>query len=191
MNERDKLTLPDAIDRAFDDSEPTWITLPGSDLDPSSRFRGALDQFDAGPTPAGVAASAWLRDRALTQHEISRTRLYIAGGRISGYYSLCNSSFEISSRKRRSLLRVETTIRTLPASLVTWLAKDQRAGIDGKVLIQHAIATAREATAAAASVALVVDPFDDTTAEIWKNRFGFRESLEDSDRLWMPLAADR
>jgi hypothetical protein len=189
MNEGDELLLLDSIDRAFEDREPTWVTLPGIDLEPSDRLRDALDRFDAGPTPAGAAATAWLRDHALSQHQMSRTRLCIADGRICGYYSLCNSTFEISSRKRRQLLQVETTIRTLPASLVTWLAKDRQVGVDGKLLIRHAVATAREAAAVTASVALVVDPFDDATADMWKERFGFRESSGESDRLWIPLAA--
>ena len=188
MTRSDDLPAIDAIHEALDDDEPTWLTLPGVDIEPSPRLREALDGFDAGPTPAGAAATRWLRDAALIEHPISRTRLYIANGAIAGYYSLCNAGVEISQRDRRRALALDTPIGTLPGSLVTWLAKDYEAGIDGTLLIKHAAATAREAAAMTASVALVLDPFDDATAEVWKKAYGFRRSSGKSRRRWIPLA---
>ena len=109
---------------------------------------------------------------------------------IAGYYSLCNSTVEISQKQRKKSLALETRRGTLPATLITWLAKDHRADVNGTLLIEHAVAVARKGTLTQASVALVLDPFDDETGEMWKTRYGFRKSSGDSARLWIPLAAE-
>lgn len=187
MSNIDVIATIKAIDDALADAEPTWVTLPPVDIDISEPFRRALDDFDAGPKPAAVAATHWLQQSAPAQHQNSRTALYIANGRIAAYYSLCNAQVELSQRQRKKL-DLRTPIGTLPASLVTWLAKDHRADFDGELLVMHAVATARKATMTQASVALVLDPYDDETAEIWKTRFGFRRSSgPNADRLWVPL----
>jgi hypothetical protein len=178
-----------AIEEALVDSEPTWVTLPPVDIEISDAFRRALDEFDAGPKAAAVAATEWLQQSAVTQYRLSRTMLYIANGAIAGYYSLCSSSVELSQRSRTRHLELRTPLGTLPASLVTWLAKDHRADIDGAVLMKHAFATARRATLTQAAIALALDPFDSETAELWKARYGFRESSGKSGRLWTPLFA--
>lgn len=77
----------------------------------------------------------------------------------------------------------------MPAALVAWIAKDVRAEINGKALLLHAAATARRAAVLQATSVLVVDPFDDETAVMWRERFGFRPSAEPAERkrLWLPL----
>lgn len=188
MTNIDIITTIRAIDEALADAEPTWVTLPPVDANISALFRRALADFDAGAKPAAVAATHWLQQSALAQHQNSRTALYIGNGRIAGYYSLCNAQVELSQRQRKKL-DLRTPIGTLPASLVTWLAKDHRADFDGELLVMHAAATARKATMTQASVALVLDPYDDETAEMWRTRFGFRRSSgSNADRLWVPLA---
>ena len=179
-----------AIDDALADPEPSWVTLPPVNIEISEAFQRALDEFDAGPKPAAIAATEWLQRCAITHHQLSRTALFIANGGIAGYYSLCNSTVEISRDHRKKKLALDTRRGILPASLVTWLAKDHRADVDGTLLIKHAAAVARKATFTQASVALVLDPFDPETAEMWKTRFGFRKSSGPSGRLWIPLAAD-
>lgn len=60
--------------------------------------------------------------------------------------------------------------------------------IDGKSLLLHAAAVARRADALQATAALAVDPLDQETAMMWRQRFGFRPSSELADRwrLWLP-----
>jgi hypothetical protein len=72
---------------------------------------------------------------------------------------------------------------------VTWIAKDRRADIDGKQLLLHAAGTARRAAELQATAVLVVDPFDEETEKMWRDRFGFRASAEKRKpkRLWLPL----
>ena len=74
---------------------------------------------------------------------------------------------------------------------MTWIAKDKRAEIEGKLLLLHAAAIARRAAELQATSVLVVDPFDDETAAMWRERYGFRTSAEarKPKRLRLPLQA--
>ena len=135
-------TAAESIATALADSQPSWITLPSRDEELPSELRLALDDFDAGERAAARAACAWLRTQAVAAHQTSRTRLLIAGCRVAGFYSLASAQVELSQRDRR---RVGVAPVRVPATLITWIAKDRRAVIDGKLLLLHAAATARHA----------------------------------------------
>ena len=171
---------------ALADSEPTWITLPGPQEKPPGELRAALDDFDAGKRAAALAAREWLRTQAVDSYQTSRTRLLIAEHRVAGFYSLAAAQVELRQRDRR---RAGFDPVRVPAALVTWIAKDKRAEIDGKELLLHAAATARRAAALQATAVLVLDPFDAQTERMWRERFGFRPSAETRKpkRLWLPL----
>ena len=179
-------TTAESIDAALADFQPSWITLPSRDEELPSELRLALDDFDAGERAAAKAATAWLRTQAVAAHQTSRTRLLIAGRRVAGFYSLASAQVELSQRDRR---RVGVVHVRVPAALITWIAKDKRAEIDGKLLLLHAAATARRAAELQATSVLVVDPFDEETALMWRKRYGFRASAETRKpkRLWLPL----
>jgi hypothetical protein len=176
----------ESIAEALADPEPTWITLPGPQDELPNELRIALDEFDAGERPAAVAAGAWLRGQAVDSYQTSRTRLLIAEHRIAGFYSLASAHVELRQRDRR---RAGFDPARVPAALVTWIAKDKRAEIDGKLLLLHAAGTARRAAELQATAVLVLDPFDEQTATMWRERFGFRPSAETRTpkRLWLPL----
>jgi hypothetical protein len=174
------------IAEALAASELTWVTLPPAEAEVPDKLRGALEAFDAGEHPAAVAATAWLRTQALVSHATSRTRVLVAEHRVAGFYSLASAHVELSQRDRR---RAGVEPVRVPAALVTWIAKDRWAEIDGKLLLLHAVATARRAAELQATSVLVLDPFDEQTAAMWRERFGFRPSAEvrAPKRLWLPL----
>lgn len=178
--------VAESIAAALADSQPSWVTLPPRGEELPSELLLAFDDFDAGERAAAQAAGAWLRTRAVAAHQTSRTRLLIAAGRVEGFYSLASAQVELSEHDRR---RVGVDPVRVPATLVTWIAKDRRAEIDGKLLLLHAAATARRAAELQATSVLVVDPFDDETAAMWRERYGFRPSAEarKPKRLWLPL----
>ncbi len=181
-----EVTTAESISAALVDLQPTWITLPSRDEELPTELQLAVDDFDAGGRAAAKAATAWLQKEAVAAHQTSRTRLLIAGRRIAGFYSLASAQVELSQRDRR---RVGVVPVRVPAALITWIAKDKRAEIDGKLLLLHAAATARRAAELQATSVLVVDPFDDETAAMWRKRYGFRASVETRKpkRLWLPL----
>jgi hypothetical protein len=175
-----------SIADALADTDPTWITLPGPQHELPSELRDALNDFDAGGRPAALAAGEWLREEAVPSYQTSRTRLLIAEHRIAGFYSLAAAQVELSQNHRRSAGFIPVRV---PAALVTWIAKDKRVDVGGTELLAHASATARRAAELQATAVLVVDPFDDRTAKMWRERFGFRASREarTPKRLWLPL----
>lgn len=178
--------VAESIAAALADSQPSWVTLPPRGEELPSELLLAFDDFDAGERAAAQAAGAWLRTRAVAAHQTSRTRLLIAAGHVEGFYSLASAQVELSEHDRR---RVGVDPVRVPATLVTWIAKDRRAEIEGKLLLLHAAATARRAAELQATSVLVVDPFDDETAAMWRERYGFRPSAEARrpKRLWLPL----
>lgn len=174
-----------SIVRALADEHPSWVTLPADQDATSPELVAALDEFDAGRRPAAVAATEWLKRQSLVEHRASRTRLLVAEHRIAGFYSLASAHVALRQRDRQ---RLAVATVSVPAALVTWLAKDERANVDGKVLLMHAAATARRVATLQATAVLVVDPFDDQTATMWMSRFGFRRSADKlGRRLWLPL----
>lgn len=184
MSSRD-LTAED-IAVALADPAPCWLTLPSSGSEIHEHLRQLLGAFDAGNRPAGAAATRWLRDRALIEHQTSRTRVLIAEQRVAGYYSLASAHVRLTQRHRRRLI-LHTPGADVPAALVTWIAKDHRTGVDGRLLLMHATATARQVSTMQAAAVLVLDPFDEPTGEMWEQRYGFRRADERSGRLWLPL----
>lgn len=179
-------TTAESIDAALADPQPSWIKLPSREEEMPSELRLALDDFDAGERTAARAATAWLRTQAVAAHQTSRTRLLIAASRVAGFYSLASGQVELSQRDRR---RAGIAPVRVPAALITWIAKDKRAAVDGKLLLLHAAGTARRAAELQATSVLVVDPFDEETAAMWREYHGFRASAETRKpkRLWLPL----
>ncbi|MBA3807958.1 MAG: hypothetical protein H0X28_06165 [Solirubrobacterales bacterium] len=186
MNDLGEMDFGAAIAEALADRAPTWLTLPSGPARAPDELRDLLDDFDAGDRPAAVAAGDWLRAEAFGSHATSRTRLLIADQRLAGFYSLASAQVELSQRDRG---RLGVDPVRVPAALVTWIAKDKRAEIDGKELVLHAAAMARRAAELQATSVLVVDAFDEQTARMWRERFGFRPSSEarTPKRLWLPL----
>jgi hypothetical protein len=180
--------IGESITAALVDTHPSWVTLPADGGDVPDELRAVLAVFDAGKRPAANAAADWLKSEALRSWQTARTRLLIADSRVAGFYSLASAHVVLSQRDRR---RLGVTPPRVPAALVAWIAKDARAKVDGKSLLLHAAATARRVDALQATAVLAVDPFDQQTAMMWRQRFGFRSSSEPADRrrLWLPLRA--
>jgi hypothetical protein len=99
---------------------------------------------------------------------------------------MASASVKLSGRYRKQL-GVDMPI--VPAALVTWIAKDRRAPIDGGLLLLHAIGMARQAAAIQATAVIVVDAFDAETEAMWCKRFEFKRSQqrEPRVRLWLRL----
>jgi len=66
----------------------------------------------------------------------------------------------------------------------------------GDELLSHAVDTAHRALAYIGATVLVVDPFDERTADMWQERFGFQDSeqpvpgnprLRRQRRQWLSL----
>jgi len=83
--------------------------------------------------------------------------------------------------------------RTQPAILLAQFARAVDTPGIGDELLSHAVDTVHLALAYVGATVLVVDPFDEDTAQMWRERFGFQDSqqLVPGDpglyRLWFSL----
>lgn len=189
---------------AFEDGEPAWVRLTPEvveDLGENRHFLlDAIEEFESLDNPAGCAATAWLRNDALAWHGTTLTYLMLLNRRIEAFYAATASSVLLSQRDRR---RVRGDVPSglpprQPATLISWLAKDRGAVTHGLTVLHHAFAVALQVSELQGTIALVLDPFDDPTAEMWMRMpsVEFRRSAaergEDEGnfrprRLWMPL----
>lgn len=176
----------DSVRRAFRDHGATWLTLPDSSETLPEELRLAIENFDAGERPAAKAATEWLQNEAHESFATSRTRVLVDRHRIAGYHSLASTSVALSQRYRREIGARHVRV---PATLVTWIARDIHVPIHGKDLLLHAAGKAREAAGIQATTVLTIDAFDEETAAMWQQRYGFRRSAEDGplQRLWLAI----
>jgi hypothetical protein len=177
-------------------------------------WRRAVQEFRSDEWEAGREATRWLHEDALLNHGSTVTRLMMIDGRVEGFYALASAQVTLYSRETKSLLlenlrREGLTIDdagvfrlkpTQPASLVAWIAKRDGCDISGTEILWHAAKTALKIAEEQGNIALVLDPWDETTAEsIWRQPpYNFKQSAplktdEKSDgdsrprRLWHTL----
>lgn len=125
---------------------------------------------------------------------MSRTHLLIGDGQVEGFVSLCSGSVRLSKRSIRSL-GLRTTITTMPAIVLTWIARHREGSTTGLELIETASALARESAENIGVAAFVLDPWDERVANVWRNDpYPFRDSEQrpkgKPPRLWTPLEPD-
>ncbi|MBA3509795.1 MAG: hypothetical protein H0T19_06850 [Thermoleophilaceae bacterium] len=149
----------------------------------------AVEAFDPGPRPAAEAAATWLRDDGLRDPPESVARLYVASGKLLGFYALANGDVELTSSHRK---KADLQRPTQPAVVLTWIAKSTEHEVEGGLLVAHATGVAREAAEISAATVFALDPFDEETAEMWRLK-GFRNSRTPVPgeaglkRMWIPL----
>lgn len=170
-------------------ASPRWVTL--SRVTATAELIEAMDAFQPLDCPAGRAAAEFLSDEALTNSTMTRTHLLATDDRIEGFISLCSGSVQLSERSIRSL-GLRTTRKTMPAIVLTWVARHRESPVTGRELVETAFALARESAKNVGVAAFVLDPWDEKVAEIWRNDpYPFRDSEQKRKRkpprLWTPL----
>jgi hypothetical protein len=151
----------------------------------------AMEAFEPVDLPAARACAEWLRTRALAEPAESATRLLLQHGALLGFYALANGHAELARGDRK---RLGLHFVTQPAVILTQIARAAAAPEAGGLLMLHAVGTARRAAQLSAATVFALDPHDEATAAMWREKYGFRESErpapgrpEALKRLWVPL----
>jgi hypothetical protein len=134
----------------------------------------AIRSFEPLPGPAGESVAEWLAERALRKPQEATVRVRLSHGKVTGVYALCAAQVALSSEERAQLGGVH--YRTQPAILLAQFARSADTPGIGDELMVHIVDTARLALAYIGATVLVVDPFDEDTAGMWRQRFGFQDS---------------
>ncbi|MEX0972968.1 MAG: hypothetical protein WDZ46_06885 [Solirubrobacterales bacterium] len=168
-----------------------WVTLSPRTTTPG--LIGAMEAFEPLNFPAGDAAARFLKEEAVVNSSMSRTHLLVSEQQVEGFVSLCSGSVKLSKRSIRSL-GLRTTITTMPAIVLTWVARHRESSTTGLELVQTAFAVARESAKNIGVAAFVLDPWDDKVADLWRSEpYPFRDSEQrrrgKPPRLWTPLEA--
>jgi hypothetical protein len=134
----------------------------------------AIRAFRPVSNPAGESAADWLAERALRHPQEATVRLRLSYGKVTGVYALCAAQIALSGEERAQLGGVH--YRTQPAILLAQFARSTDTPGIGEEMLRHADSSARRALRYVGATVLVVDPFDQDTAEMWRQRFGFQDS---------------
>lgn len=185
MSESSNLLSP-----ALASTQLSLITLPSRAACPVDLL-DAVAAFNAGERPAAVATTRWLGECALDEHGSARTYLWVADGRVHGFFAV---SVGLGRIEREALATLEAGPRPLPAVLLAQAARSS----DTKRLAPGAILTSALGIAERISQytgvgALMLDPFDQPTSDMWRRR-GFQPVLDSPPRgrerrLWRTLGA--
>jgi hypothetical protein len=136
----------------------------------------AIRAFKPVPGPAGESVARWLSERALQAPPEASVRVRLAHGRITGVYALCAAQVALATEEQAQLGGVH--YRTQPAILLAQFARAADTPGIGDELLRHAAGIARRARTYIGATVLVVDPFDEPTAEMWRQHFAFQDSRQ-------------
>lgn len=157
-------------------------------LRPGDDLYSAIRNFRSLPVPAGERAARWLRDRLAETHVPIQTHLRLdpAGKTTLGFYAVRPISFELSKRDFPLLQvrRMGVQKEPQPALLLSWIARTLDSGQgSGRPLFLHATANA----IANGFVALIIEPDDERTKQVWISKYRCMEAQDGSGRLWYPV----
>lgn len=153
----------------------------------------AVRRFESLDTAAGRASTAWLLNESLINHPSTVTYVLVSAERVEGYFAAASSSVTLTQSHRRQLTPGERDYLLAPtqgAALIAWLARHREAEVRGEEIFLYALSIALKVAGMQGTPVVVVDPYDDASADIWAERYGFRRSRTPggSDvRLWLPL----
>jgi hypothetical protein len=165
------LPSPDVLERAR-----AYVRVDRQVVAALPKLGEAIQAFVPVPGPAGESVAAWLTEQALSEPQEATVRVRLSDGKVTGVYALCAAQIALSTEERAQLGGVR--YRTQPAILLAQIARAADSPGIGEELLRHADGTARLALTYIGATALVVDPFDQPTAEMWRERFGFQDSQQ-------------
>ncbi len=171
---RAAMSTPEPLSRDILDRARAYVRVDRRAIGALPELRAAIGAFQPVPSPAGESAAEWLAERALREPQEATVRLRLSHGRVTGVYALCAAQIALSSEERAQLGGVH--YRTQPAILLAQFARAADTPGIGEEMLRHADSIARRALGYIGATVLVVDPFDQDAAEMWRGRFGFQNS---------------
>ena len=180
-----------------DDFETDWIQWTPKSAKEKPWLSRAVAAFKPVDTTAGKLAgernAKFLQDEALDKHPSTVTHLLVREHRIEGFFALCSGTAKMSEGDDRGPGQGDREVRLSPrqpVAHIAWIGRDRRSVITGTDLLAGAAALALEIIERGqGQIALSLDAFDEATAEMWVDNFGFNRTSEFDGRipLWRGL----
>lgn len=158
----------------------------------------AINAFEPVDNKAGRMSAKWLKEEALVDDKMTGTWLMYMNGRLQGYVSVCSGNASLHDdgranafrRTLRGLPGVRYAGELIPASEIRWMGRHVKSAFSGEVLLNHAMRIASEVAELQGNTALVIDPYDDDTADLLLERYRFLRSAK-KGQLWLRLPDPR
>lgn len=167
--------------------EEGWIRWrPGREKELAySDVAKAVEEFEPVPHKAGRAAANWLKTEAIQDYPATVTWLNYENGRVEGFFAIRSGSFRLKETGGKRLRRNANLLK--PASHIIWMCKHADAKIRGDRLISRATGVAFDVTQYQGNIALVINPFDNETAQMLTDKYAFLQCDPQSGQLWLPV----
>ena len=169
-----------------------WTLLDGESTADADLMR-KVEEFESLSHPAGVESGRWLREDAIDNEPLTRTRVLLTDDRVEGFIATCFGSVILTGGGRRRLSVPRRLQRQqVPAFIVCWVARHRDGSIPGAQLMLTALGLAREAKRNSGLAVFALDPYDERVSTMWQEKpWHFRKSRARSDgrpaRLYLPL----
>ncbi len=157
----------------------------------------AVELFVPVDNDAGRRSARWLSEEALYDDQMTGTWLFYGNQKLQGFVSVCSGNISVYDdgtanafrRRLQGLPGVRYAGELVPASEIRWMGRHREAEFKGEVLLRHAARIAHEVAEWQGNSALVVDPYDEDTAELLLRKYKFLRSAK-KGQLWLRLQED-
>jgi hypothetical protein len=154
----------------------------------------AVERFRPVDIAAGRMSARWLREEALHDGKMTGTWLFYRNQKIHGFVSICSGNITLHDdgtanafrRRLQGLPGIRYAGELVPASEIRWMGRHAESEFKGEAILAHAVRIAREVATWQGNAALVIDPYDDATAELLLTRYDFLRSAK-KGQLWLRL----
>ena len=186
------MSLPDLPPREILSASRAYVRVDQRVITALPELGEAIRSFEPVPGPAGESVVEWLGERALNEPQEATVRIRLSHGQVTGVYALCAAQVALGREERAQIGDVH--YRTQPAILLAQFARSEDSPGTGEELLRQATHMALRGLEYIGATVLVVDPFDQDTAEMWRERFGFQDSEQAVPgnrrlrRQWLGLA---
>lgn len=147
----------------------------------------AVEEFEPPCNEAGEECARWLKEQSLSDYPFTATWVMFHNGLVHGFFAMSSNTFTI--RYLSSSEEGGDARERWPCSQIKWLCRHDQGKFLGRVIFEQAAYTAQRVTEFQGNVALVIEPFDDTIAEILESKLKFLRRA-DQGQLWIPLHRD-
>ena len=179
---------------AIADGDEAWFrwTRATSKLDAEEKIASLIRAFEPVEREAGQAAAKWLKDHSLPNDPGTITWVWIKNGAVVGFYAIRSASVDLTQRLRRKLLWSRSDKDhhpSQPASQISWICRSRDGGEGaGKKIMLHAYTTAASVSELQGNIAVVVEAYDESAAEYWRQQGFVKTGGKNKQQLWSPIA---
>jgi hypothetical protein len=154
----------------------------------------AVKRFEPVDNEAGHMSARWLREEALHDGKMTGTWLFYTNQTLQGFVSICSGNITLHDDGRANAFRrtlqglpgIRYAGELMPASEIRWMGKHTKSEIDGEVILNHAVRIAHDVAELQGNAALVIDPYDEGTANFLLEKYEFLRSAK-KGQLWLRL----